>query len=445
MKTEKNLIRIGSVMFALNLSILIFYSLICMTTTFRICDTLGAHNFLNTVRQIPRHPWQMPVHSLSLYALLCAISFYKYYRPTEHFSLRVGICIVEIALCAGIMASVNFYYNGVALLVLADLVHYVRNNKMRLIFIVVLSLMFAFGRYDIVEQFTSGIAFGAYLDFYNPIIRSSLVSLESLMVCLNVLLFVLYMILLFTSQKDENARIRKLNEQLNQANDQLRDYAENMERMTEMRERNRLAREIHDTLGHTLTGIIMGTDAGLALFDVAPEEAKKRMEVVAQSARDGLTDVRRSIKALRPDTLERFTLEEALKGLVENFRLTTSAQISYSQEASDLKLDTDEEDALYRVVQEGLTNAVRHGKADRIEVRITRNEDVVTVRVRDNGTGSGVTEEGFGLRHMRERLEMLGGTMSYGNLSRVAEDGYTGFFIVVRLPVRNRKGESEHD
>jgi signal transduction histidine kinase len=68
------------------------------------------------------------------------------------------------------------------------------------------------------------------------------------------------MILLFSSQKDENARIRKLNEQLNQANDQLRDYAVNMERMTQMRERNRLAREIHDTLGHTLTGIIMGAD-----------------------------------------------------------------------------------------------------------------------------------------------------------------------------------------
>jgi len=441
MKTERNLITISSVMFTLNFSILAFYSLICLTTTFRICDTLVAHDFLNTVRQIPQYPWQMLVQSLSLYALLCGVSFFKRFRPIERFPFRVTIFAVEVVLCAGIIVSVNFYYSGVALLVLADLVHYIRSKKMRLCIIVILSLLFAFGRYDIVEQFTGGIAFGAYLDFYNPIIRSSLVSLESLMVCMNILLFVLYMILLFTSQKDENERIRKLNEQLNQANDRLRDYAINMERMTEMRERNRLAREIHDTLGHTLTGIIMGTDAGLALFDVAPEEAKKRMEVVAQSARDGLTDVRRSIKALRPDTLERFTLEEALKGLVENFRLTTSAQISYSQEASDLKLDTDEEDALYRVVQEGLTNAVRHGKADRIEVRITRNEDVVTVRVRDNGTGSGVTEEGFGLRHMRERLEMLGGTMSYGNLSRDAEDGYTGFFVVVRLPVRNRKGE----
>ncbi len=441
MKTERNLINIASVMFALNFSILAFYSLICMTTTFRICESLSAHDFLNSVRQIPRYPWQMPAQSLSLYALLCGVSFFKIFHPTEHFPLRVVICAVEIALCAGIIVSVNFYYNGVALLVLADLVHYIRNNKMRLCNIVILSLMFAFGRYEIVEQFTNGIAFGAYLDYYNPATQSWFTGLESLMVCLNILLFVLYMILLFTSQKEENARIRKLNEQLNQANDQLRDYAVNMERMTQMRERNRLAREIHDTLGHTLTGIIMGADAGLALFDVAPEESKKRIQVVAQSARDGLTDVRRSIKALRPDALEHYSLAQALEGLVENFRLTTSAQITYCQEAGELNLASDEEDALYRVVQEGLTNAVRHGKSDRIEIRITRTEDVVTVSVRDNGTGCTALEEGFGLRHMRERLEMLGGTLSYGNLEQDAQDGYTGFFVTVRLPVRNRKGD----
>ncbi len=441
MKTERNLIHIASVMFALNFSILAFYSLICMTTTFRICESLGAHDFLNSVRQIPQYPWRMPVQSLSLFALLSGVSFFKSFHPIEHFPFRVAIFVVEVALCAGIIVSVNFYYNGVALLVLADLVHYIRSNKMRLGIIVILSLMFAFGRYEIVEQFTNGIAFGAYLDYYNPTIQSWFTGLESLMVCLNILLFVLYMILLFTSQKDENARIRKLNEQLNQANDQLRDYAVNMEHMTQIRERNRLAREIHDTLGHTLTGIIMGADAGLALFDVAPEESKKRIQVVAQSARDGLTDVRRSIKALRPDALEHSTLAQALEGLVENFRLTTSARIAYFQEAEELKLDSDEEDALYRVVQEGLTNAVRHGRADRIEIRITRTGDVVTVSVRDNGTGCAKPEEGFGLRHMRERLEMLGGTLSYGNLSRDAEDGYTGFFITVRLSVRNRKGE----
>ena len=441
MKRERSLINIASVMFALNFAILAYYSLICVTTTFRICGTLGAHDFLNSVRQIPHYPWQMPVQSFSLYALLCAVSFFKMVRPTEHFPLRMGICVMEIALCAGILASLNFYYSGVALLVLADLVHYIRNHKMRLIFIVVLSLMFAFGRYEIVEQFVDGIAFVDYLSYYNPMIRSYFTGVESLMVCLNILLFVLYMILLFTGQKEENERIRKLNEQLNQANDQLRDYAINMERMTQMRERNRLAREIHDTLGHTLTAIIMCADAGLTLFDVAPEESKKRIQIVAQSARNGLTDVRRSIKALRADALEHSSLAEALEGLVENFRLTTSAQIDYFQEAEELKLDTDEEDALYRVVQEGMTNAVRHGKADRIEIRITRSGNTVSVGVRDNGTGCGSLEEGFGLRHMRERLEMLGGTLAYGNLKKDAADGYTGFFITVCLTVRNRKGE----
>ncbi|MBQ3194556.1 MAG: sensor histidine kinase [Oscillospiraceae bacterium] len=432
---------IAAAMFALNLSILVFYSLICVTTTLRICGTLGAHDFLNSVRQIPRYPWQMPVQSLSLYALLCGVSFFKNFHPIEPFPFRVGIFFVEIALCAGIMVSVNFYYSGVALLVLADLVHYIRSNKMRLCIIVVLSLMFAFCRYEIVEQFTNGIAFSAYLDYYNPMTRSWFTGLESLMACLNILLFVLYMILLFTNQKEENARIRRLNEQLNQANDQLRDYAVNMERMAEMRERNRLAREIHDTLGHTLTGIIMGTDAGLALFDVAPEESKKRMQIVAQSARNGLTDVRRSIKALRPDALERSTLAGALEGLVENFRLTTSAEIAYFRETGEWELGADEEDTLYRVVQEGLTNAVRHGKADRIEIRISRSGNAVSVSIRDNGTGCGALEEGFGLRHMRERLEMLGGTIAYGNLDKHAEDGYTGFFITVCLTVRNRKGE----
>ena len=442
MKTERTLINIASVMFALNFSILAFYSLICVTTTFRICDTLGAHDFLTIVRQIPRYPWQMPVQSLSMYAVLYGISFFKSFRPIEHFPLRVVICVAEIVLCAGIIYSLDFYYSGVALLVLADLVHYIRNNKLRLYLIVILSLMFAFGRYEIVAQFTESIAFSAYLSYYNPMTRSVFTGLESLMVCLNILLFVLYMILLFTSQKDENARIRKLNEQLNQANDQLRDYAVNMERMTEMRERNRLAREIHDTLGHTLTGIIMGADASLALLDVAPEESRKRIQVVAQTARNGLTDVRRSIKALRPDALEHYSLVQALEDLVENFRLTTSAQITYCQEAGELSLASDEEDSLYRVVQEGLTNAVRHGKADRIEIRVTRTSGVVAVGVRDNGTGCDKLEEGFGLRHMRERLEMLGGTLSYGNLEQDAQDGYTGFFITVELPVRNRKGDS---
>ena len=215
MRTERKLMDIAVKMFALNFSILCFYSLICVTTTYRICDTLRAHDFLSLVRQIPPYPWKMPVQSLSLFALLCAVSFFKVFHPIEKFSLRMGLCVTEIILCVGIICSLNFYYSGIALLVLADLVHYIRSNKMRLCFIVVLSLLFAFGRYEIVAQFTQSIAFSSYLSYYNPMTQSFFTMLESLMVCMNILMFVLYMILLFTGQKAENERIRKLNEQLN--------------------------------------------------------------------------------------------------------------------------------------------------------------------------------------------------------------------------------------
>src|SRR5699024_2854628 len=143
----------------------------------------------------------------------------------------------------------------------------------------------------------------------------------------------------------------------------------------------------------------------------------------------------------RPDALEHSSLAQALEGLVENFRLTTSAQIAYYQEAGELNLDVDEEDALYRVVQEGLTNAVRHGRADRISIRVTRTGDLVTVSIRAHGIGCGTLVERFGLRDMRQRLDVLGGHRFYGDLQQGEEDGHTGFFGTVGLPIRNRKGE----
>ena len=441
MNNEKNITNIAALMFVLNLAIILYYTVICFATTFRICDSFGAYEFLSTVRQLPRYPWSMPVWTLSQYLLLCALSYGKSRWEFDRLEPRLLICLMEILLCVGTIVSINFYYSGVALLVLADLVRYVRNSVYRLCFMVVLIFLYAFGRYEILG--IKGIPFDAYLSYYNQSVRGWFSGMESVLVSMNVLLFVLYMILLFTGQKAENTRIRRLNEQLNSANDQLRDYALKLERMTEIRERNRLAREIHDTLGHTLTGIIMGTDAGLALFEAAPAESKKRFEVVAQAARDGLNDVRRSIKALRPDALEKAGLAEALETMIRNFQESTSAQVQYEQLAGPLLFAQDEEDTLYRCVQEGMTNAVRHGHAQEIQIRLTRNDDLLTIDIRDDGLGCEQVEAGFGLRHMKERLDLLGGSLTCGNRGDL-EEGRRGFYLIVSLPVRGRE-ESKHD
>ena len=184
----------------------------------------------------------------------------------------------------------------------------------------------------------------------------------------------------------------------------------------------------------------MTTDAGLVLMDAAPQEAKKQLRLANEVARDGLNDVRRSIEALRPDALEQQEFEQALDGMIDKFRRTTSAQVNVAQQAGPLCFAADEEDTIYRVVQESLTNAVRHGKATRIDLRFTRSDDVLTIDVRDNGIGlQPDAEEGFGLRHMRERIDLLHGILQFGN--RPAEESPTGFYLTVTLPLRAQDKE----
>ena len=427
-------------MCALNFCCLFYYAAVRLTTTFRICGSFGAYSFLSAVRQIPRRPWDAPLVCGALYALLVLLGLGKYRWKIVRPRFRLLICVGEMALCVGVIASMDFYYSGVALLVLADLTHYVEGSRNRTVFMVALTLLFAFGRYEIAFRYTGRIPFSAYLSYYNQTVRGWLTGIESALAALNILLFVYDMILLFTSQKEENVRISKLNAQLHKANDRLRENAIELERLAEIRERNRLAREIHDTLGHTLTGIIMGLEAVLVIFEAAPEEAKKRVAVIAQTAREGLNDVRSSMKALRPDALEKHSLEDALESLISNFRLTASVEIRFRQEAGPLLFASDEEDALYRIIQEGMTNAVRHGHATEIEIHITRDGDLVTVNLRDNGLGCAEDwKAGFGLRHMEERLELLGGSMACGNRDEDSDDGRRGFYLVASLPVRGRE------
>ena len=172
MDNEKTLSSLSRLMFALNLAIILFYSLVCLATTLRVCGSFGAYQFLSSAGQIPPPPWRMPLWALGQYLLLCAVSFGKTRWSIERFEVRLLVCLVEILLCLGVTASLNFYYSGAALLVLADLVHYVRNSFYRVCFTAALILLFSFGRYEILYPLTGRVAFSAYLDYYNQTVRS---------------------------------------------------------------------------------------------------------------------------------------------------------------------------------------------------------------------------------------------------------------------------------
>lgn len=242
-----------------------------------------------------------------------------------------------------------------------------------------------------------------------------------------MILFLVYIVILMMKDKRERERIQLLNAQLQKANEQLHEFAQEKELMGETKERNRLAREIHDTLGHILTGISVGIDAVLVLMDIAPDKAKEQLEGIGDTARRGLQDVRRSVRKLKPDALERMSLNNAIHQMIEDMSKVTNTKIYFVSYMEELKFEADEEEVIYRIIQESTTNAIRHGKATEIWIRISEKEEELTIIISDNGCGCEDIKEGFGLKHIRERVELLNGEVNY--------QGLIGFTMIAKIPI----------
>jgi len=164
-------------------------------------------------------------------------------------------------------------------------------------------------------------------------------------------------------------------------------------------ERHRLARDLHDDLGHHLTAVVVLLEKAEAFRERDPLQSRQALDDASRSARRALRDVRESVGALRTAP---FALEAALRELVDG---TVPVRVTGSESGySDAALR-----ALYRAAQEGITNARRHGAATEIRVEVELGTERAQVIVADNGRGLGAVTEGFGLASMRERVEQVGG------------------------------------
>ena len=237
------------------------------------------------------------------------------------------------------------------------------------------------------------------------------------------------------STHEEKEKVLLLNEKLEEANQRLRAYAIESEQIAETRERNRLAREIHDTLGHALTGIATGLDACIMTLDVAPEITKVQLNKIRDAAKKGIKDVRRSVKKLRPDDLEKLPFQEALRQMTKNYSESSGMEITFDIFSWSDKLRQDQEDVIYRVLQECITNADRHGHATKVKITIGGDEKNLNIVIADNGEGCEKVKQGFGLRHMRERLELLHGTVHYWSDA--------GFIVEATIPLNQEEKDDD--
>lgn len=203
---------------------------------------------------------------------------------------------------------------------------------------------------------------------------------------------------------------RKSNEALTAANQQLAVQAAMMEQLAVSRERNRLARELHDTLAHSLSGTAVSLQAISTLLKHNPQAAEEELQTAQMQIRDGLAEARRAITALRASPLEELGLAEAVRQRAQAIQERAELAIYCTIDKLPL-LPVDVEQAVYRIVEEALLNAEKHSQAKQVTLRLTYQADWLTLRVADDGVGF-VVDEGmgngrFGLMGMRERAELI--------------------------------------
>lgn len=202
---------------------------------------------------------------------------------------------------------------------------------------------------------------------------------------------------------------------LAQANTQLLHHAATLEQLTTSRERNRMAREMHDTLAHSLSGLAVQLEALRTVWDSDPERARLLLERSLASTRRGLTETRRALKALRASPLEDLGLALAVRGLAESTAARSGLELDLQTPPQLENVTPDVEQCIYRVAQEALENVARHADARRVQVHLAQQDGSLALTIADDGQGfdpAGVDPaHHFGLVGMRERAEILGGDL----------------------------------
>lgn len=242
-------------------------------------------------------------------------------------------------------------------------------------------------------------------------------------------LFTLVFTLLSASSEKSRLQMERLAGELGEANAKLRQHAVQVEELSVTRERNRLAREIHDSLGHYLTVVNVQIEAARTLWVQDPVRARDALAKAQTFTREGLLDIRRSVATLRASPLDNKSLVEALQQIAaenNNTGLPTELQVMGKSRA----LSSPVELTLYRVGQEGMTNIRKHAQARKAELVLDfETATLVRLTVSDNGVGAeqNITD-GFGLLGLRERAQLLGGEL------KVQTSPGAGFTLEIQVP-----------
>lgn len=420
--------RIRTFMMSWNFFMITCYAMIFMFSTNYIIANNLSRDFLSSLNYIPENPGLIFFETLILFSCVIVLMNFFDYRVKEYPFENLLFLSIETILGFFIMKSLYFSYNGIIYLIFCDALFRFKENKYVKWLTIPLSLLLIISNYDFFNTLFPLVNADAYFEVYTSTTRGLLQVGINFLDIINLLFFILFLMIYIANEVQENERMTQELIMVHQVNHELENYAAVSEKIAEGKERKRLAREIHDTLGHALTGIAAGVDACIAMIDINPEATKKQLMVISKVVRQGIVDVRNSLNKLRPGALEQHGFKGAIENMIEEFTSVSDLTISLDYRLDKVDFENTKEDILFRVIQESVTNAVRHGDATHIDISLYIEDNSLYLKIQDNGQGCEEIHYGFGLKQMKERLGMINGKVAY--------DGHHGFLTIVTIPLQ---------
>lgn len=222
-------------------------------------------------------------------------------------------------------------------------------------------------------------------------------------------------------------RLREREEELKRVNKELENSVNTIEEITLLRERNRMSREIHDNVGHALSTIMIQLGAIENMAIINGEAAASMANNLGRFTDESLQSIRAVVRSLKPREFEEYEGIVAISEMVKNFEKLSGIKVILKVSEKFWRLSADQTMVIYRLIQEFLSNSIRHGKAKEVRIFLNFLPNNLRIHIKDNGIGCGNILEGVGLKSIRERVKIWGGNMEY-----YSQEG-SGFEIVANL------------
>lgn len=411
---------VKNTMFILNVIIVLFYvAVIAITTKYIIGNDL-ARSFLDKVMYMPTAPVYIISGSVGLLLCLVYCVYYREFNNIRNKTINYLYSLLEVVISVILIFLIYLSYNGIILFVFCDCMYHLKKGLKYQVLLVALGLIYLLANYEIVTYFYTLVNIEEYFLVYDASIRNCLIIIKRLLEGFNIILFIIFMIIYILKQIQENEYISKKLSMVAMINKKMQKYVIVTEKFGEKNERKRLARELHDTIGHALAGMAVGVDACITMIDKNPQLAKAQLKVISKAIRKGMKDVRNSLNKMRPDFLQQYRLKEAIEKMKEEISNVTDLKINLNYQIDETGFDTKREDILFRVIQESITNSIRHGLATVVDINIYKENNLLCLKIKDNGKGCKAINYGFGLKQMVERVSQIRGDINF-----YSENGFT--------------------